>query len=442
MSVNQAEVLPFRKPVEELPSHEELVREFTLDLYGRPIFRVKNPSSEIARVEQVEPVSLDGHPLHPKINLYQIEVIDPYVRRDAQASVEAGQQSGYDFVSQKVAQWEEMVETYGFNPHYGRTQATRSSKHNPLTAAWADSNETVKLWRELVPRAEALFYLNHPTPGRRILVTGSRDGVDKTSRITREGGIQLQFVADGIAMRDRSKAMQAVAEDHYARQGEANRDIRWLSLASGAAEPSLKAAKGLMGLLDNDVFLTVVDRNPTSLKHVQDNASRVGIDFSKQVEVIDENILRPDLKYALSRESKRSNQLYDVVEIMGFMEYLPQEGDVLGAKKFDRLPQASDFVKKAYDFVRPGGILITGNMIYPRPQLNFVFGVVDWPIINARREEDIVRVLAQAGILDDPRAQVDLFRIVNHDKPEVHVYDIVRVTKHPLLGRYILRAAS
>src|SRR5690606_5239111 len=136
---------------------------------------------------------------------------------------------------------------------------------------------------------------------------------------------------------------------------------------------SIAAAKTAAEKHGLDIDLTVVDWDGKALKLVKQNAEKYGFDGS--VNTVRENILGEDLPKTMGVEA------YDVVENLGFEEYLPQAGDELEARKGEGLPQASDFTRRAFEMVKPGGVLISGNMVLDRPQLGFVFGIVDWPII-------------------------------------------------------------
>jgi hypothetical protein len=234
-------------------------------------------------------------------------------------------------------------------------------------------------------------------------------------------------VDDAVAIRNRAKAMEMIAREHIGATHPEGSNVQWLSLASGTAEPSLKAAIGVKGEDNVDVDLTVVDWDRRALRHVEDNARKLG--YEGQITTKKMNIMVDDLSAKIAEKIGVERQ-YDVVENMGFEEYLPQDGDELAALKGANLPQASDFTRQAFELVKPGGVLISGNMVLNRPQIDFVFGIVDWPIINARSEESILRVYKEAGILDDPNAKVELFR-VKDSHSGAHVYDIVKVTKLP-----------
>lgn len=406
---------------ELIPTQEtELLPEFTLELNGHELVDPATNRGEVVGTKQVDSITdAEGNVICEAHDIY---VKDPYVDADPM---------GYQLVSDYIAKMEERLIRDGFNPLIGdRQEAMSREERNPYTRAWTHgpSAAGVSMWRDLVPTAEALDYLTNPYPDVPIQ---NREG--DITVVSPETAIQLRFTDDGIGIRDRAVAMQVIAEEHLAHLNETSNDVRWLSLASGTAEPAIAASKAAEEYAaangkDLDIKLTVADYDRASLNRVRGHAERYGI-AEENITDVEMNILTPKLREKLAKKSG-SDELYDVVENLGFEEYLPQAGDELEAKKGNGLPQASEFTRQAFDLVKPGGVLISGNMVLPRPQVNFVFGIVDWPIINARTEESILRVYKEAGIIDDPNAKVEMFRVKNAQTGG-HVYNIVKVTKLP-----------
>ena len=78
----------------------------------------------------------------------------------------------------------------------------------------------------------------------------------------------------------------------------------------------------------------------------------------------------------------------DVVDLLGLFEYIPNLKD---------LPMASALLSKVKDIVRPGGIIVFGNMLSDRPQQAFFSNVVKWPRLQQRSITDVLAILEQAG---------------------------------------------
>lgn len=391
-------------------STSALEEEFRFSLEGHKLIDPETNRGSVVGIKEVAPLSEYGEELPCQV--YEIDIEDPFVSTDPE---------GFKLVNDYIETIESRMRLDEFNPLDSRSEALSRTEQNKYTKAWLSDEKvkSLKIWRDLVPTAEALSYLTNPWVD--TIVT-NREG--EAARMSEETAAHFRFVDDAIGIRDRGIAMEALATEHLL-DFKRGSHVRWLSLASGTAEPSIAAAKHAM---DEDGFtidLSVADLDGRALKHVQENAARLG--FDSQVKTIKANILGDDLGDKLEEITGYRGQ-YDVVENMGFEEYLPQDGDEVGAFKGAELPQASDFTRKAFNMVKPGGILLSGNMVLGRTQLGFVFGGVDWPLINARSEESILRVYKEAGILDDPKAKLEMYR-VKDSHAGTHIYNIVKVTK-------------
>lgn len=417
---------------EVTPSYyNHLVEGFRFELNGHEVIEPSEDRGRVTRIEEKSPISLAGNELPPRVNVYEIFVEDPYIKADPE---------GYKLVTDHVEKTEAMMHQFGYSPSMRvfeamqdprksavpiRYEATKRDEYNDFTKAWIEdaTADGIRIWRDLVPTADALEYLLHPRVGREI-----ENRVGEVVINSPESAIQMRFVADSVAIRDRAVAMQRVALDYLEKVGPANGHIKWLSLATGTAEPAMAAAKAVKDSHGVETQLTLADIDANALSHSSDNAQKYGFQEGKDYTTVRTNIVGKRLSKDLTQATGMEELQFDVVENMGFQEYLPQDGDEIKAFKGGNLPQASDFTRSAYSLVRPGGVLISGNMVYPRTQFDYVFGIVDWPIINARSEESILRVYKEAGILDDANSQIDIFRVKN-EASGIHVYDIVRVTK-------------
>jgi hypothetical protein len=349
------------------------------------------------------------------VKLSEIRVSDPFVAADPE---------GYELITRHV---EEVLEPIGhrlgIDPFSNRTEATSVEERNQLTTAWLSGENLYPLsvWRDNVPTALALDYLTNPDVGRKVV-----DPAGNVAFATPETAAHWRFVADAIGIRTRADAM-AFLTSKFLSETRPGHNVEWLSLASGTAEPSLLAGIEAMNEAAVKMKMTVADWDGRALKVVQGKADELGYEgHGGELVTLQQNILDPNLPTILAEKS--GTELYDIVENMGFKEYLPQDGDTAAAFKGQALPQASDFTRNAFKMVKPGGMLISGNMALPRPQLEFVFGAVDWPIINARTEEEVLRIYKAAGILDDPNALVTVHRVVE-DKTGLRIYNIVTVEK-------------
>jgi hypothetical protein len=427
MSSN-AEILPFLPPEEE-PRHgpyeanltfEQLCENFRLNLDGQVL---KSPYKEfglshadqlhgrVVGVEERPAVTFNGH----EASLSEMTIEDPYLLADPDS---------HELMSSHIDRWEGILRGYGYNPHLHRTEPTEANSYNVFTQAWLHGTEMLPmwLWRKTVPFSEALFYISHPDVDRRIFTR-----MGETGRLSREAVMHLRFAADAHSIRDRGVALEDITIDHLYDTNSSNGTLRWLSLASGAGEPAMMAAKAVMEESDRKVIVTMADIDDKALEHVAQNAKMHSFDPSL-LELVRANIINPDIDEFLAKRTGREEQLYDVVDIMGFFEYLKQTGDELPSRIETKMPPASVFAKSAFRFVKPGGIMVTSNMLADRPQLNMLTGIVGWPYINLRSEHSILSVLDEAEILGSPDAKVDLFRVRNQVS-DAAVYTIAKVTK-------------
>lgn len=399
--------------IERAPVSDQLPDEWQRDYeFVLPEYTLNDPEQSrghVVSLQEQPAVDEHGRELPEGVRVFEVGVQDAYVNADP---------ATYQAVNHYISRIEQMSCAKGLD-YMQRTEAVSEEERNQFTQAWLSDPKvsSLSVWRNLVPTAEALHYLTNPNVGEPI-----HDRQGNTDVISMETAAQLRFVEDAVAIRDRGIAMAHLLTDYFMASGTKQEDV--LSLASGTAEPVLAAAKEASEATGKNVTLTVADYDRESLAFVRANAERFGL--GDVVTGVTANILSDTLSDRL--EKKTGLKQWDVVENMGFEEYLPQEGDEMGAFKGAGLPQASEFTRNAFELVKPGGVMISGNMVLDRPQRDFVFGIVDWPLINARSEQSILRVYKEAGLLDDPNVQIDMFRVVNA-QTGTHVYNIVRATK-------------
>lgn len=101
---------------------------------------------------------------------------------------------------------------------------------------------------------------------------------------------------------------------------------------------------------------------------------------------------------------------FDVVESVGLLEYL-QAADwhytyngIVSTKR--HLARAVTYLRNAFECVRPGGLLIVGNMLDTHPQLGFTLDVVQWPHIQPRSIADMRSIIGKAGIKGEVEAHL------------------------------------
>lgn len=371
------------------------------------------------------------------VNVKTIVVDDPYAVADPKS---------YQAVKEYVESMEQYIADAGFDPLQERqerhpyvvdkndaAEKRLNRRSNPFLRAWLhdETVESLIAWQGLIPSARALGYLANPVRGLTVV---DKDGIGHP--ITTEALTQMRYVEDSVAIRNRGVAMGYLALEHFRTAKGSARPLDWLDVGCGTAEYTVKALKKSE---DAGVFagLVALDSDDSALALVGENAKR--FDYSGKITTLNENITSPD--YVAKLKEGGYDKGFHIVGNMGFMEYLPErdlddkfDGDDLGGddlgrfRDFLRLPNASTFTRNSWDMVAESGALISGNMAVDRPQINFVFGIVNWPVINARSDEDLLRIYKRAGVLDDPQSKTTIYRVKDSVSGAV-VYNLIKIDK-------------
>jgi hypothetical protein len=370
---------------------------FRLDLQGHePLRGTTAKGHVVAEHEGVGAEDLEG------LSVRDIYVSDPYLESDYY---------GYRIVKSYVDGIEDVLKEDGFTleNREDRTEAKSPVEYNAYTKTWLNDPrlEALAVWRSLVPTAPALAYLLNQTPGTKIV--NPRLGSEAV--ITNETAMILRFGDDAIGIRDRAVAMEHIAT-RFLRQHDTqlNEDYesplkkQWLSLASGTAEPSIAAAKSAESA-GIPVDLHVADIDKLALEYVNGVAEQYRFRGGVETKVM--NILRRSRLRSLL-EKPETSEGYDVVEAMGFLEYVPQPGDKYRnlvesdegdeSDSQDRIKTASEFLAEVYDN------------------------------LNARSEHQLQDLLSQAGLVDRVGTTIELYRVMNATA-DVHIYDIIKINK-------------
>ncbi len=360
----------------------------------------------VESVSEPEAIGFNGRVVG---TVQDIMVVDPYVAADSRTC------DRVTYYIENVV--EARMQAEGFDIRANRLNEKEPGARNRYTQAWLGDTAVRSLaaWHGLVPTALALDYLTKPMVGRDI----------NGEMATPQTVAQLRFVADAIGVRDREVAMAWIVGRHM-KTMPGSGTAETLSLACGTALPAINAAIEVQKATGRRMNLTLADIDQAALDRVAENAAEAGFTggLNKLKPV---NILRKDLAEYLDRVTGR--KLYDMVEETGFLEYMPDAGDEMQAYRKKGLPPASEFLRKSFELVAPGGISVSGNMVLPRRQLAFVFGTVDWPIINARSEKQILTIYERAGLLPDvsdpaPQTKFEMFRVI--DKiTGLHIYNLM-----------------
>lgn len=170
------------------------------------------------------------------------------------------------------------------------------------------------------------------------------------------------------AVRNRLKLVKhelTEAVEEIARKEE---EVRILSLASGSAQGVIEVVAALRHL---NLKVTLVDLDPKAIAYSQELARKYGV----------ENQFTFSLGNLLNLERAANGQKPHIIEMIGFLDYRPNE-------------KAVYLIKRIYDFLLPGGKFFTGN-ICPNPEQHFLKWVIDWPMIY-RKPKELRELLVKA----------------------------------------------
>ena len=250
-------------------------------------------------------------------------------------------------------------------------QRTRIDDTNPATRELIARVPGVEYWLELVPTASALDLLYDPSIEQ--LANGK-----PVSPVVRDWACNI-LDAHGIC--SRGEIVQDICH--------ALRHIK----ESGNPTPRV----------------TLVDLDRSALRAAQTYAQTMEVGQFTNVRCM--NILRPqgvvspevDMQTnvaarALRRRVDLEAAAYDAVDAVGILEYVPE---VLSDEGPTALQvDAATFLAHAAQLVKPGGLLLVGNMRDTHPQLGFTLNVVQWPHIQPRSIETMQRIAGAAGLGD------------------------------------------
>ena len=292
---------------------------------------------------------------------------------------------------------------------------------NPATRELTELLPSVGAWLRTIPTAAALHPLYEP------------DSKELPNGTLLDADIPDWFknIADARGIRSRAVVMK----DILYKEAVDGEDMQWLSLASGAAQPVFEIINELR---DEGVALpqvTLADRDKNALSLANSYAAQHGLEQVIQTQNL--NILkRNGLSFepgsgiaglAASAIAKRMGKFekgsFDAVDAVGIFEYLKRpdwkytyDGVISTSKQ---LAGAETFLKNAFELVKPGGILVIGNMLDTHPQIEFTLNVIQWPHIQPRSVTEMIEIMKTVGIEGD----VDIYR------PDDGVYAIYGIRK-------------
>lgn len=285
------------------------------------------------------------------------------------------------------------------NAAIGR-QRTRIDDTNPATHELIARVPGVENWLELIPTAAALDLLYDPSIEQ--LANGK-----PVSPVVRDWACNI---LDAHGIRSRGEIVQDILARHIIDQASLGAaEQQWVSLACGAAQPVCHALRHIKESGNPTPRVTLVDLDRSALRAAQTYAQTMEVGQFTNVRCM--NILRPqgvvspevDMQTnvaarALRRRVDLEAAAYDAVDAVGILEYVPE---VLSDEGPTALQvDAATFLAHAAQLVKPGGLLLVGNMRDTHPQLGFTLNVVQWPHIQPRSIETMQRIAGAAGLGD------------------------------------------
>lgn len=287
------------------------------------------------------------------------------------------------------------------SPDFQNHERKKIDPDRLATRLIADTMPTFTNWLETIPSVTALEPLYDPEISE--LSRGENREIGPELREWFRSGL------DAVEIRQRAKVVQECILSHFMDELPVGPAI--LSLACGAGQPILE----IMQRLRNEGIetkQTYVDLSGDALALVERYAERY--DQSDLISLVRANILQKNLRDDVSRKLQKKHETmvfpeegYDVVEAVGFAEYVRREnigggGEYSGVFSKDgttgEVVGLETLIKNMYDLVRPGGRLIVANMLKDRPREKFLLGAVQWPNIEPRSTGEMIDVFRDAGI--------------------------------------------
>ena len=285
------------------------------------------------------------------------------------------------------------------NAAIGR-QRTRIDDTNPATHELIARVPGVENWLELIPTASALDLLYDPNTKQ--LANGK-----PVSPVVRDWACNI---LDAQGIRSRGEIVQDILTTQVIDQAPPGAtEQQWVSLACGAAQPVCHALRHIKESGNPTPRVTLVDLDRSALSAAQTYAQEMKA--RQFTDVCRMNILHPQgvvmpavdaqtnvAARALRRQVGLEGAAYDAVDAVGILEYVPE---VLSDESPTALQvNTATFLANAAQLVKPGGLLLVGNMRDTHPQLGFTLNVVQWPHIQPRSIETMQRIAGAAGLSD------------------------------------------
>lgn len=290
------------------------------------------------------------------------------------------------------------LESMGF---YGTTSTdfsrdrSKIDHDNPATKKLCADREGFQAWMNTIPQAEALKVLEDP----------EMETLPDGSPLSEEARELFRNSLDAIGIRSRAEIVKGAIVEHIMnrQEGDKTAELHATSLACGTAGTVFDALQQLKSHGYAAPHVSLLDYDPSALKFAEERAIQDGYD--SVITTSRQNILHPDGLVGEKINNNLSRGCSDVVDLVGFLEYLKKEDKkyVYNGVISERSKQAGavTMLANAYKLVKPGGIMVFGNMHDERDQKSFLADVIQWPHIQPRSMEQCLELLDEAGIVGD-----------------------------------------
>ena len=166
------------------------------------------------------------------------------------------------------------------------------------------------------------------------------------------------------AVRNRLKFVKRELRLHLQNISKFDRDIEIMSIASGSSRAIIETVEEGSYLKGTKLSLTFLDNSDEAIIYSKDLSTRI-------------NHLPIKLNWIQDSAGSflrgTSEQKYDIIEIVGLLDYFTDEKVV-------------ETFQGVYDRLEEGGILITSNINHNAEE-KFITKVIDWPMIYRKAEE-------------------------------------------------------
>jgi len=197
--------------------------------------------------------------------------------------------------------------------------------------------------------------------------------IDPVSRLFYEGS------KDGASIRTRAYTAIGMGIDHFARPDGTieRRGMRCASFACGAAGPVSLLVRDMQKRGAEFEKVYMLDQDPLALAGAYQTLEDAGVSD----DIIDAqltDLVRGDFEKTIEPGS------LDIADLLGLIEYLPDE-------------LAIALLAKVRTRMKPGGVVLWGNMVKDRPQQKMFKEVVKWPPLKQRTIKESLGLAIKAG---------------------------------------------